>query len=126
MSKKKHRAQLSSNDSEYQKGYRAGLQAAFDESELDAYYAGVGAGKVMNGDKHIGFNSESERSHYEKGMRESDKHFKSYRAKPLTFWEKLFGKKPDKRSTIRYKSKKSVNRTKRRLKKRRNQRKNRR
>ncbi len=123
MSKNKHRAQVTSHDSDYQKGYLAGLQAAFDESELDAYYTGVGAGKVMNGDKHIGFNSDSERSHFEKGIRDSNKHFKSYRAKPLTWWEKLFGKKANKRNFIRYKSKKSVNRTQRRLKKRRKQRK---
>ena len=82
----------SENDNElnYQKGYRDGMQDAFDKSELDAYYAGVGYGKMKAKDKHIGFNSDEERREFEKGIADKDEHFKSYRAHK-SFWERLFG-----------------------------------
>ena len=82
----------SENDNElnYQKGYRDGMQDAFDKSELDAYYAGVGYGKMKAKDKHIGFNSEEERREFEKGIADKDEHFKSYRAR-RSFWERLLG-----------------------------------
>ena len=82
----------SENDNElnYQKGYRDGMQDAFDKSELDAYYAGVGYGKMKAKDKHIGFNSDEERREFEKGIANKDQHFKSYRVR-RSFWEKLFG-----------------------------------
>ena len=88
MSKKKHRAQVTSNPGEYQQGYIDGLQAAFDESELDAFYTGVGFGKSQNGDKHIGFNSPSERASFERGMRDSKKHFNAERIKKETSFER--------------------------------------
>ena len=55
--KKKARRSMSSDTSEYYKGYQDGMRQAFEESELDAYYAGVGYGKMAAGDKHIGFNN---------------------------------------------------------------------
>ena len=77
------------------KGYRDGMQQAFDESELDAYYVGVGYGKKTSGDKHIGFNSDKERASFQKGVSRKDHHFVAYRSEPLTWWEKLFGVKPE-------------------------------
>ena len=88
---KKARYKLISNDSDYRKGYIDGMNDAFSESELDAYYTGVGYGKKMSGDKHIGFNNAEERRQFEKGIKNKEKHFKSYRAEPPSFWERLFG-----------------------------------
>ena len=80
------------NSSDYTKGYLAGQKAAFEESELDAYYAGVGYGKKTAKTKHIGFSSPEERRNFESGMRNHNKHFHSYRGE-LTFFEKIFGRK---------------------------------
>ena len=82
-----------SNDAEYRKGYYDGQHDAFAASELDAYYAGVGFGKREHGDAHIGFNNSKERRQFEEGIRNRNKHFNGYRVKPLTFWEKIFGRK---------------------------------
>ena len=48
------------------------------DTELDAYFAGVGYGKRIAGDKHLGFNSAEECENFEQGIRNKDKHFKSY------------------------------------------------
>ena len=45
MSERRIRHNLTSDSSDYHKGYSDGMKAAFEESELDAYYAGVGYGK---------------------------------------------------------------------------------
>ena len=84
-----------SNDAEYRKGYYDGQHDAFAASELDAYYAGVGFGKREHGDAHIGFNNSKERRQFEEGIRNRNKHFNGYRVKPLTFWERIFGRKDD-------------------------------
>lgn len=77
-------------DSVYLKGYYDGMRDTFDNSEFDAYYAGVGFGKMKAKDKHIGFNSQEEREAFERGIEHKDKHFKSVRAY-RSFWERLFG-----------------------------------
>ena len=76
---------------DYNRGYADGLQASINEGELDAYYAGVGFGKKASGDRHIGFNSDYEREQFNKGMRDKDKHFKSFRTEVPSFWERLLG-----------------------------------
>lgn len=81
---------MRSDDAGYQKGYSDGMKAAFEESELDAYYAGVGYGKKASGDKHIGFNSDKEREQFEAGMKNKSKHFRSYRAEKPSFFERIF------------------------------------
>ena len=90
MQRNQNRFNRIEHDNDYQKGYRDGMQDAFDKSELDAYYAGVGYGKMKAKDRHIGFNSDEERREFEKGIADRDKHFKSYRAH-RSFWEKFFG-----------------------------------
>ena len=90
MQRNQNRFNHSEHDNDYQKGYRDGMQDAFDKSELDAYYAGVGYGKMKAKDKYIGFNSDEERREFEKGIANKDQHFKSYRAR-RSFWERLFG-----------------------------------
>lgn len=97
----------SEDDNEYQKGYRDGMQDAFDKSELDAYYAGVGYGKMKAKDKHIGFNSDEERREFEKGIADKDQHFKSYRAHK-TLWERFLvflgiGRKTSRKDDIKVK-----------------------
>ena len=77
------------------------------ENNNPAYFVGVGYGKKLAGDKNVGFNSRQELEQFEHGITQKDKHFNSYRAEPLTFWERLFGKKPKK--TIKYKDKKQHN-----------------
>ena len=89
---KKTRGQpVEKNGNEYQRGYLEGMKAAFEDTELDAYYAGVGYGKRIAGDKNLGFNSAKECETFEQGIRNKDKHFKSYRAKEPNFFERLFG-----------------------------------
>lgn len=88
----KRRSKSVSNVTEYEKGYSDGMKAAFEDSELDAYYTGVGYGKRQSKDKHIGFNSSEERRQFEKGVQNKDAHFKSYEVKEPSFFEKLFGK----------------------------------
>ncbi len=87
---KKTRYVMKSETSEYHKGYADGIKAAFDESELDAYYTGVGYGKKASGDKHIGFNNDDERRSFEAGVKNNSKHFRAYRAEPPTFFERIF------------------------------------
>ena len=88
------------DDSDYLKGYWDGQQAAFEKSELDAYYAGVGYGKRQSGDKHLGFNNAEERRQFERGIERKDEHFNSYRVSKLSFLERLFGVKPEPSKTI--------------------------
>lgn len=119
-SKKKARHSISSDSTEYRKGYQDGMKQAFEESELDAYYAGVGYGKMVAGDKHIGFNSAEERRQFELGIAKRDNHFRAYRVKKLSWWEKLFGIKTSRRTDIdtSQKSRKSTYKKVRRVKKR--------
>ena len=77
-------------DSDYLKGYYDGMRDTYDNSEFDAYYAGVGFGKMKAKDKHLGFNSNEERQAFERGIKNKDKHFKSIRAY-RSFWERFFG-----------------------------------
>ena len=98
--KKKARYDFKSDSSDYHKGYSDGMKAAFEESELDAYYTGVGYGKKQAGDKHIGFNNDEERRQFERGMQRKDEHFRAYHTKPLAWWQKLFGFKRSRRDTI--------------------------
>ena len=87
-SKKIYNRSYHGND--YQKGYLDGMQEAFENSELDAYYAGVGYGKMKSKDKHIGFNSAEEREQFEKGLANKDNHFKSYELRKSLF-DRIFG-----------------------------------
>ena len=115
---RKARYEMQSDSSDYHKGYSDGMKAAFEESELDAYYAGVGYGKKAAGDKHIGFNNDEERRQFEAGMRNKSKHFRAYRAEPPTLLERLFGGKSVRRENAvgEYRSRKAKN-TLERLKK---------
>ena len=110
---KKTRYQRVDDTSDYTKGYLDGQRAAFEESELDAYYAGVGYGKKNAGDKHIGFNNDEERRQFEKGISNKDKHFRAYQAEPLTLWDRLFGLRfsPDKMVHTKGNARDRVNRT---------------
>lgn len=91
MARREVRNKLRSDSPEYMQGYSDGMKQAFEESELDAYYAGVGYGKKNAGDKHIGFNNDEERRQFEKGISNKDKHFRAYQAEPISFWERIFG-----------------------------------
>ena len=76
-----NRYNLRSDADDYRRGYADGMKAAFEETELDAYYAGVGYGKKNAKDSHIGFNNAEERRQFEKGIKNKDNHFNSYRVK---------------------------------------------
>ena len=109
---------------DYERGYNAGMKAILDETELDAYYAGVGYGKKNANDKYLGFNSKKERERFEEGIREKDKHFNAYRAEHLSWWERLFGVKRNRHDDIkivdrRKEARKTVKRAKKALKPRR-------
>ena len=86
---------------DYERGYNAGLNANIERTDLDAYYTGVGYGKKVAQDKYLGFNSSGEREQFEKGIREKDKHFNAHRAEPLSWWERLFGVKRNRRDDIK-------------------------
>ena len=103
---RKSRHELRSDTSDYHKGYADGMKAAFEESELDAYYTGVGYGKKQAGDKHIGFNNAEERRQFEKGIQRKDEHFNAYRTNAPTWWEKLFGVKRSRRNFVDTRDKK--------------------
>ena len=87
---KKARMPMQSDNADYHKGYLDGRRSAFDDSELDAYYAGVGYGKKSKSMKHIGFTSDEERKQFEAGVSNAGLHFRAYRAEPPSFWERLF------------------------------------
>lgn len=119
---RKSRHKLRSDSNDYHKGYADGMKAAFEESELDAYYAGVGYGKKAAGTKHLGFTSDKERIQFEAGIKRSDNHFRAYRSEPPSFWERLFcGDSKKERATGSYK-KARVKRTRKRLTRKRNKR----
>ena len=88
---KNQRYTLNSPVTDYEKGYAAGMKAAFDESELDAYYTGVGYAKCSARDRRIGFNSDEEREEFEKGMKNKDRHFKSHKIKRPSVLSRVFG-----------------------------------
>ena len=122
-SRKQNRYFMSSDSSEYQKGYADGMKASFESSELDAYYAGVGYAKKASGDKHIGFNSDLERQQFEDGMKNKNKHFKSYRAELPNFWERLFCRKTLKyENTVGEPKNNRLKKTKKRISKKRSRR----
>ena len=100
MPKKTRGQPVKKDGNEYEQGYLAGLQAAFEDAELDAFYAGVGYAKHASGDKHIGFNSDREREQFENGMRNKDNHFRSYTTREPTFLERLFGIQVSRRDSI--------------------------
>lgn len=111
------RMPMRSDSSDYHQGYLDGRKSVFEDSELDAYYAGVGYGKKSTSTKHMGFTNDEERRQFEMGISNSHKHFRAYRAEPLTFWERLFGRKKfradqihvaDRRSAVQRKAKKTL------------------
>ena len=83
----------SGGSSEYQQGYMHGRIDSKEDASLNAYYAGVGYGKREHGDEHLGFVSDKERRQFEEGIKNKDKHFNAYRLKPLSLWERIFGRK---------------------------------
>ena len=89
---RKYRNELRSDSADYRSGYADGMRAAFEESELDAYYAGVGYGKKASGDKHIGFNNAKEYEQFQNGIDNKDKHFRGYRMEKRSFLEKILFK----------------------------------
>lgn len=95
-----NRYNLRSDADDYRRGYADGMKAAFEETELDAYYAGVGYGKKNAKDSHIGFNNAEERRQFEKGIKNKDNHFNSYRAEKPGFFERLFGINGSRRDSI--------------------------
>lgn len=107
------------NSSDYQKGYYDGQHDAFAASELDAYYAGVGYAKHEHGDKHLGFTNANERRQFEKGMENKDHHFGAYRVKPLSFWERIFGRK-DNAPRMDYTTRKQAKKSRKKAKKQQN------
>ena len=117
---KNPRMPMRSDSSDYHKGYLDGRKSAFDESELDAYYAGVGYGKKAKGTKHLGFTSDEERRQFEAGVSNSGKHFRSYRAEPPSFLERLFfGRSLKHEAAVGAYSNKRVKKQAKRVKKRR-------
>lgn len=89
---------MSDRNLDYEAGYQDGVVAAYERNELAAYYAGVGYGKNAAGDKHIGFNSSSERDSFEKGISNRNKHFGAYKVrKKLNIFQRLFTSKKDKK-----------------------------
>ena len=115
---------LRSNSSEYSMGYADGMNASYENSALDAYYAGVGYGKKASGDTHIGFNSDEERQQFEAGMQNKGKHFRAYRAEKPSLFERIFGGKKHRRESSvgaykRHRVQKTVNRVKKKRSKKR-------
>ena len=104
---------INSVSGDYERGYAEGMRAAFDDSELDAYYVGVGYGKKTAGDKHIGFNSSAEREEFKKGVRNKDEHFRAYRVEAPTFLERLFGVTESRK---KFREKKKFNKNQKKLK----------
>ena len=102
-----NRYNLRSDADDYRKGYADGMKAAFEETELDAYYAGVGYGKKVAKTKHIGFSNPEERENFEKGIRNHNKHFHSYKAEK-SFFEKLFGRREESTKAISYPSRRKL------------------
>ena len=86
----KQRMPMRSDTPEYHQGYLDGRRSAFDDAELDAYYAGVGYGKKLHKTEHMGFRNEKERQEFESGIADSKKYFHSYRAEPPRLFERLF------------------------------------
>ena len=89
-------------DGDYKQGYLDGMKDACEHSELSAYYAGVGYGKKLAGDDNIGFNSHEELEQFQHGIKSKDKYFNSFRSEPLSWWERLFGKKTASNKTLKY------------------------
>ena len=87
---RKVRYTMREQSSDYNKGFVDGMKTSFEESELDAYYTGVGYGKKSAGDKHLGFNIDDERLQFEAGVRNNKKHFRSYRVEKPSLFERIF------------------------------------
>ena len=104
----KQRMPMRSDTHEYHRGYLDGRRSAYDDAELDAYYAGVGYGKKNVKTKHMGFTSDEERRQFEMGISNSHKHFRAYRAEPLSFWERMFGRKKARADQINVGNRRSV------------------
>ena len=90
---RKTRYSVTSGSTKHMRGYADGTERPVDESGLYAYYAGVGYAKKKNGVKNIGFSSMKEKASFENGMKSESKHFSTARYEPLTFIERLLGKR---------------------------------
>ena len=56
------------NSSDYQKGYIDGITDSMTDTNVHAFFAGVGYGKSEANVTHLGFNSAEERESFERGM----------------------------------------------------------
>lgn len=90
----KNRRNMSKSESakDYSKGYLDGVRDAIDDSELHAYYVGVGYGKHREGDTHLGFNTSGERESFHAGVKNRANHFNSYCYKKPGFFARLFNR----------------------------------
>ena len=78
------------NAKDYSEGYLDGVRDAIEDSEIHAYYAGVGYGKHRSGNTNLGFNTRDERESFHAGINNNDKHFNSYQYKTPGFFARLF------------------------------------
>ena len=92
MARNKENIGYSESARDYENGYRDGIKEALENSEIHAYYAGVGYGKHRDGNTNLGFNTEDERQSFHAGINNKDKHFNSYRYERPGFFERLFSR----------------------------------
>ena len=83
-----------SDTPEYQKGYIDGMTDTITDTNVHAFFAGVGYGKSEANVTHLGFNSAEERECFERGMAKKDEHFNAYRSERRLDWiDRLLGRR---------------------------------
>ena len=93
------------NSSDYQKGYIDGITDSMTDTNVHAFFAGVGYGKSEANVTHLGFNSAEERESFERGMAKKDDHFNAYRSeRRLTWLDNILGRKTAKPKRLKSKT----------------------
>lgn len=82
------------NSGDYQKGYIDGVSDTLSDTNVHAFFTGVGYGKGQANVTHLGFNSAEERESFERGISKKDEHFNAYKGNRISLIERIFGTRP--------------------------------
>ena len=87
MARKKHNYHGSSEAEE--RAFYSGVNSGQADSDVHAFFVGVGYGKGARGDRHVGFREPSQKSSFDRGVENCNKHFSVVEVdKP--WWKRLF------------------------------------
>ena len=76
---------------EEQGAFYSGVNSGQEDQDVHAYYVGVGYGKGVRGDRHVGFNRPEHYANFRRGVDNSHKHF-TVKEVNKPWWKRLFSR----------------------------------